>query len=151
MEKSKTPLRGSWLFMAAGLLALTGITACEDLLTEQPGDPRDRLVDTWKVEETVGGVMKSVLEPYWVEIRKHPYDSTRVLIDNFYNVDDRAEAILSGNTLTLPQQTREGGFSVRGTGQLQGTKPNEIIWTYRVDDGSGTEENYTAVYTRLTF
>lgn len=128
----------------AGLL----LGSCEDLLRDSDGvDPRDRLVDTWKVDETPGK-LKSEMEVYWVEISKHPYDTTKIVIYNFFNVDANAEARLSGSTLTLPQQELEGGYSVRGQGQVQGNKSNEIIWTYTVDDGSGIEEGYTAVYTR---
>jgi hypothetical protein len=151
MGNAGTPVRSFWIATIVLLFALAGITACEDLLTDQPGDPRDKLVDTWKVEETPGAVKKSELEVYWVEISKDPNDSTRIMIDNFYNVQAVAGAILNGNTLTLPAQTLEGGYDVTGTGQLQGTRPNEIIWTYRVDDGSGLAQNITAVYTRLTF
>lgn len=130
------------------LLAIAALSSCEDLLTDS-GDLRDKLVDTWKVDETAVP-QKSALEVYWVEISKHPYDTSRVVIYNFYNVDADAEAILSGSTLNLPLQTLEGGYDVSGSGQIKGSKANEIIWTYTVDDGSGVAENISAVYTRLT-
>ncbi len=132
--------------LVAGMI----LSSCEDLLTNVDGDPRDKLVDTWKVDETPASY-KSTMEVYWVEISKHPYDSNRVVIYNFYNVDADAEATLSGSTLSLPLQTLEGGYRVSGSGQIQGTKANEIIWTYTVDDGSGQEDRVTAVYSRLTF
>jgi len=133
-------------FLFTGVL----FNACEDLLSDLgTGDPRDKLEDTWKCDETPG-TYKSAMEVYWVEISKHPYDSTRVIIYNFFNVDADAEAILMGNSLSLPLQTLEGGFKVQGSGQIQGLKANEIIWTYTIDDGSGTKDNYTAVYSRLT-
>lgn len=134
------------------MLAVGGFPSCEDLLTDlDSGDPRDKLVDTWKVDETSSGKRKSALEIYYVEISRHPFDSTRVVIYNFYNVHADAEAVLSGSTLNLPLQSLEGGYAVRGSGQIQGIKASEIIWTYRVDDGSGVEENLTAVYTRPSF
>jgi hypothetical protein len=141
----------TWQAILMFLLAAGALTSCEDLLTDLgSGDPRDKLVDTWKVEETAGGRKKSAEETYWVEISKHPYDSTRVVIYNFYNVQDDAQAVLSGSTLTLPIQILQGGYTVRGSGQIQGVKANEIIWTYWVDDGNGVEERFTAVYSRLT-
>jgi hypothetical protein len=135
----------------AALAASICISSCEDLIdTGSSGDPRDKLVDTWKVEENPGP-FKSVLEIYWVEIAKHPFDSTRIRIYNFYNVDAEAVAILDGNDLILPEQELKGGFTVNGTGTVQGSKANEIIWTYFVDDGSGEVQSVQAVYTRLTF
>lgn len=140
-----------WIPLLLFLLAGIGLTSCEDLLTDpDSGDPRDKLVDTWKVNET-SGYYKSALEIYYVEISKHPYDTSRVVICNFYNVDAAAEAILQGNTLSLPLQILEGGYTVSGSGQIQGSKANEIIWTYTVDDGSGEENKVNAIYTRLTF
>jgi hypothetical protein len=133
------------------ILAGAGISSCEDLQTDLNGsDPRDRLVDTWKVEES-GNPLKTGNDVYWVEISKHLSDSSKILIYNFYNVDADAEAILSNNVLDLPLQHLEGGFTVNGRGEIQGTRANQIIWTYSVDDGSGVAENVTAVYSRLTF
>ncbi len=139
-----------WIPLLLFLLAGIGLTSCEDLLDVDSGDPRDKLVDTWKVTETSGNY-KSALEVYYVEISKHQYDSARVVIFNFYNVDAAAEAVLQGNTLSLPHQILEGGYTVSGSGQIQGSKANEIIWTYTVYDGSGEENNVSDFYTRLTF
>jgi hypothetical protein len=127
------------------------LSSCEDLLTDPDGgNMRERLVDTWKVDETESP-RKSSKDIYWVEISKHPYDSNRVIIYNFYNVDADAEAVVNGYTLSLPAQTLEGGYEVSGSGQIQGSRANEIIWTYTVDDGSGVAASVSAVYTRLTF
>ncbi|MCK4747730.1 MAG: hypothetical protein KAT15_11860, partial [Bacteroidales bacterium] len=122
-------LRGTWTWTSVLLILTAGIilSSCEDLLGDQDsGDPRDKLVDTWKCDETPG-TYKSALDVYWVEISKHLYDSTRIVIYNFYNVDAEAEAVLNGNALTLPLQMLEGGFQVSGSGQIQGSKANEII------------------------
>ena len=140
-----------WIPCLFILLAGAGLSSCEDLLTNlDSGITREKLIDTWKVDETPGSY-KSALEVYWVEISEHPYDTSRVIIYNFYNVDADAEAVLSGSTLNLPVQTLEGGYTVSGSGEIQGSKANEIIWTYSVDDGSGVEDKVTAVYTRLSF
>ncbi len=127
-------------------IILLFFTSCEDLLTNDTGDQRGNLVDTWKCDEQ-NGYYKSVKEIYYVEISKHPTDSARILIYNFYNVDANAEAILQGKTLTLQQQTLQGGYQVSGTGEVQGNW-NEILWSYKVDDGSGVSNNVNAVYTR---
>lgn len=133
------------------ILAGMGITSCEDLLTDLDGaDPRDKLVDTWKVEDTADA-KKSAMEVYWVKISKHPFDSGKIMIDNFYHIKSNAEAVLNGTQLNLPLQELEGGFTIRGTGVIQGSKANGIIWNYTVDDGSGAAETISERYTRLTF
>ncbi len=131
--------------------AFIGFSSCEDMLGDLGSDiTREMLVDTWKVEET-HSTYKSKEEVYWVEISLHPTDTSKIIINNFYNIDADAEAILNSRTLALPQQTIDGGYAVSGSGQIQGNKGNEIIWNYSADDGSEIPDKINAVYTRLTF
>ncbi len=147
----KALVKRGWTILLCIPLIPVILVSCEDLLNGlDSGDPRDKLVDTWKVQEFLVP-LKSALEPYWVEIEKHPDDSTRVIIYNFYNVDADAEAVLSGNNLSLPLQLLEGGYEVSGSGQIRGSNANEILWSYTVDDGSGESIRYSSLYTRLTF
>ena len=94
--------------------------------------------------------LKSAQGAYWVEIEKHPDRQDMILIYSFHGLGDNvyAEAVLSGRTLTLENQTLEGGWVVQGSGVVQNSW-DEIIWTYTVDDGSGILEKVEAVYTRL--
>jgi hypothetical protein len=118
---------------------------CEDLLNEfNSNDPRTRITGLWLCEES-NDYLKSVEETYYVEIDPHPSDSSRVLIANFFNIDDDAEAILSGSQLSLPVQMLQGEFTVRGVGSIA-KNSEQINWTYYVDDGSGVEYKITAVY-----
>jgi len=147
---------GFWVLkgMVLSVFLLAGIafSSCEDLLPElNTVVPRDKLIDTWKVTETTDPLKSAMNDVYWVNISKHPFDSNKLVIYNFYNVDSDAEATLDGYTLNLPRQTLEGGYTVTGSGEIQGSKANEIIWTYTADDGSGEVEKGSAVYTRLTF
>ena len=123
--------------------------SCENLLGPDTVSDRDRLVDTWKVTET-SSPLKSAQGAYWVEIEKHPDRQDMILIYSFHGLGDNvyAEAVLSGRTLTLENQTLEGGWVVQGNGVVQNSW-DEIIWTYTVDDGSGILEKVEAVYTRL--
>ena len=141
-----------WIILLVYVLSASIFSSCEDLLGDlNPGFSREMLVDTWKVEET-HSKYKSEEEVYWVEISLHPTDTNKVIIYNFYNIEADAEAIFSsGINLELRQQTLKGGFTVRGAGQIQGNKGNQIIWNYSVDDGSGEPDNINATYTRLTF
>ncbi|MBL7111433.1 MAG: hypothetical protein ISS19_05790 [Bacteroidales bacterium] len=92
---------------------------------------------------------KSAMAIYWVHIEEHPEDSTKILIYNFFDLDENvaAEATVSGKNLYLPQQTLEGGFTFNGTGRVS-READKIDWTYSLDDGSGLEVEITAVYTR---
>ncbi len=143
MKKGKT-----YYGLLGLLLYLVLANACEDLLGDmETGDPRDNIVDTWKCDEE-SNFYKSAKEIYWVEISKHPTDSTRIIIYNFYNVKADAEAVMNGLDLTLPLQTIKGGFTVSGTGRIN-KDYKEIHWQYIVDDGSGQLDNASAVYSRL--
>jgi hypothetical protein len=121
------------------------VSGCEDLLIGPDGDDvRDKIAGLWLCDESEG-YLKSVYETYYVEIDPHPYDPSKVVISNFFNVDDDAVATLSGNRLTLPGQTLEGGFTISGSGVI-GKNYTEINWEYFVDDGSGENYKITAVY-----
>jgi hypothetical protein len=120
------------------------IISCDDLLDDPvETDVRSRLEGVWSVEEDSQLFSKT---NYLAEISKHPWDSNRIYIDNIYNVDSYAEAIVSGRILTIPEQVMEGGFRIYGTGTI--SKDFDLInWEYTVDDGSSQLDNATAVYT----
>ncbi len=118
------------------------VSGCEDFPIFNDGD----ISGLWLCNES-GGYKKSALETYYVEINPHPADSTKVIISNFFNVDDDAEAGISGTALTLPGQTLEGGFTVHGSGVIS-KNYTQIDWVYFVDDGSGEDNRVTAVYTK---
>ena len=134
------------------LIAGIALSSCGDLLSDlDTVISRHQLIGTWKVTENAGPAKSAMGDVYWVDISEHPFDSSKLVIYNFYNVGADAEAVLDGNILSLPLQTLDGGYSVSGYGEIQGSKANEIIWTYTADDGSGEVEKATAVYTRLSF
>jgi len=118
------------------------VSGCEDFPIFTSGD----ISGLWLCDESEG-YKKSALETYYVEINPHPNDSTKVLISNFFNIDDDAEASISGTSLTLPGQTLEGGFTVHGSGVIS-KNYTRIDWVYFVDDGSGENYKVTAVYTK---
>jgi hypothetical protein len=133
----------SGLFCLVIILILCA--GCEDLLKDlNHDDPRVRITGLWLCEES-DDYLKSIEETYYVEIDAHPFDSSRVLISNFFNIYDDAEAVLSGDQLSLPLQTLNGGFTVRGSGTIN-NNDDQINWVYDVDDGSGVEYKITAVY-----
>ncbi len=137
MARKKYPRNLLWLFFLVII-----VSGCEDFPIFNDGD----ISGLWLCNES-GGYKKSALETYYVEINPHPGDSTKVIISNFFNVDDDAEAGISGTTLTLPGQTLEGGFTVHGSGVIS-KNYTQIDWVYFVDDGSGEDNRVTAVYTK---
>jgi hypothetical protein len=123
------------------------VSGCEDLpIFLDGGDPRERVSGLWLCDESEG-YLKSALETYYVEIDPHPYDSAKVIISNFFNVGDDAEAGISGTSLTLANQTLTGGFTIHGSGVIS-KNYTQIDWIYYVNDGSGDSYKITAVYTK---
>ncbi|MFO7656398.1 MAG: hypothetical protein R6W78_04970 [Bacteroidales bacterium] len=110
-----------------------------------------KLEGQWKCDENSEKFKKSTLDMYYVYISPHPGDSTKVIISNFYQLGDEVEATarLSGQTLTLSNQSLQGGFTIlSGSGTISsGFK--KITWSYKIDDGSGDVDNATATYTKI--
>ena len=128
---------------------ITVLTGCVDFLEDiLPDNDRARIIDSWKCSES-DTYLKSSLAVYWVSIEEHPADSAKILIYNFFDLDENlaAEAVVAGRNLNLPLQTLEGGFIFNGTGRVS-NDASRIDWTYFLDDGSGEEVEITAVYTR---
>jgi len=139
----KKYIRGLLLFVFLIILA----SGCEDFpIFPDSSDAREKVSGLWLCDESEG-YLKSVEETYYVEIDPHPTDSVKVVISNFFNVDDDAEATISGNRLTLASQTLEGGFTISGSGVIS-KNYTQIDWEYFVDDGSGEDYKVTAVYTK---
>ena len=140
-----TLMKSRRIFVLLATLALFA-AGCEQLLPDpDDGDIIGILEDSWRVEEEsqVFGNTR-----YIVEIERHPLDSSRIYVDNFYNVDAAAEVTVSGRNLSITDQVMDGGYRVYGSGTLSGDNES-ISWQYTVDDGSGQLDNITAVYTRL--
>ena len=132
------------------LLSFLIIYSCE-FADDEPdsGDPRDKLEGQWQCDET-SQLYKSTEDIYWIYIDPDPYDSTKVVISNFYNLgfDIYVYARLNSNSLSLSNQTTEDGYNVlSGSGNIS-SNYKQINWTYRIVDGSGEIDNVTATYTK---
>ncbi len=90
---------------------------------------------------------KSTLGTYVVYISADPDNSNGIIIDNFYNVGISVKANVGGNSITIPNQNAEDGYSVYGSGTISGNR-NTINLSYTVNDGSTQDDHCTAVYTR---
>jgi hypothetical protein len=112
------------------------INACEPI----DEDSGDSLEGSWTCKETIDGSSSS----FTVTISLSDTDS-KIYIDNFNQLDIRVYALISGSSLTIPQQTVDG-FKISGSGTV--SSDNQTIhWTYSVYDGADTE-SVTAVYSK---
>jgi hypothetical protein len=128
----------------AGLIS----TECEDVLNSGNSTSIvQQLEGIWKCDEN-STIFKSTKDIYSVYISPSNVDSTEIFIENFYALGNDTEALatVSGNSISLPQQTLPGGYVVRGNGTIS-SNLKEISWKYYVDDGSGQVDEVNATYT----
>jgi hypothetical protein len=59
-------------------------------------------------------------------------------------------ATISGMTLTLPEQSLDGGWSVYGSGIISNNYQT-ITWLYYVDEGSGIWHESNPIYTKADY
>ena len=106
-----------------------------------------KLEGEWACDEQSEIFKKATASTYAVYISADPDDPNGVIIDNFYGVDAPAKASVVAMSLSISEQTIDGGFTVSGSGIIAGGY-QEISLTYTVDDGSGVVDHVTAVYTK---
>jgi hypothetical protein len=136
-------------FITAFVAALMIITSCEeDPLNLFSDDLRDGITGEWNVDEDSQYYgKKSTANFYTVTINKHSTDTNKILIRNFYSIQNaNIEASLDGVSLNIPEQTKNG-YVVKGYGTIS-SDFETIEWAYTVDDQAGTKDNVTATYTR---
>jgi hypothetical protein len=138
---------GRKLFLLALLLPLFFTYSCEtiDTLTGAAATVA-KIEGEWTCDEQ-SEIFKATAEVYTVTISADADNTSGVIIDNFYGLNASAKANVSGMSLIIPNQNVEGGFSVSGSGTIS-SNFEKINLTYTVDDGSGTVDHCTAVYTK---
>ena len=104
------------------------------------------LTGIWDVQENSKFFKKTSAGFYTVQIKKHPADTTAILIKNFYAIDIELRAQLDGRDLSIPQQLL-GGYIFKGFGRVSANN-NKIDWFYTVDFRDGDIDTVNAVYTR---
>lgn len=131
------------------IVLLAIISACEpdDTFSD---DPRERIEGEWICTEE-SEIYDS--PPYAVYISPDPIDSSKIIINNFYNLGTTVDAFarLSGRTITLDYQTISDPSTnwtiLSGSGRVSASS-DAINLSYSIDDGSGQIDNVTAVYER---
>ncbi len=126
------------------IIVITGLfAACELDDPFGPNDTIDALTGNWtcfEQSDLLGSTSYAVL------ISPDPLNLSGIQIDGFYDLNGVVEAIVSGNSLTIPEQTTPDNYTISGSGTISGNR-NTINLQYTVDDNSGGPiDNCTAVY-----
>jgi hypothetical protein len=138
---------GNKLYLLAILVPLLFIWSCETIDTLTGGAATvAKLEGDWTCDEQ-SEIFKATSEVYTVTLSADADNNSGVIIDNFYGLNASAKANVSGMSLIIPNQNVEGGFSVSGSGTIS-SNFEKIDLNYTVDDGSGTVDHVTAVYTK---
>ncbi|MFA5818662.1 MAG: hypothetical protein WC854_05230 [Bacteroidales bacterium] len=114
-------------FFALMLLATAAWTGCQK---ESEPDIRDGFVATYSVTETWTENSKTLSKPaFTMSVEKSSQHNNMVLLNNFanYGAGITAEATISGNKLTIPQQTLPNLKAIIGSGTLTDIT---LIFTY---------------------
>ncbi|MGF1587227.1 MAG: hypothetical protein ACFCUM_18050 [Bacteroidales bacterium] len=124
-------MRKNRLIILFVLVALAAVSCEEEIF-----GPRS-LQGTWRVTENSEAFGN---QNFFVGIDYVSGDSTRILIDNFGNLDGvEVTASVSGLNITImPQRVRN--YSISGNGTAT-SNLRRINWTYRIDS-----DNYEAVF-----
>ena len=130
------------------VMLVTLLNSCEETQDLIGNITVQKLVGDWDCYEDVAR-KKSTMESYTVQIAADPENASGILIYNIYGLGDEVYAIanVTGSTITINDNVA-GGFQISGTGIIA-SDYKEINWTYSVDDGSGVDDNFTAVYTKV--
>ncbi len=114
-------------------MSLVVLSSCT---VEDPDDfdIRDDFVGNWQASEQSQVFGNS---NYSVSISKHATDSTRIYINNFYQIgsSERVVAVVDGNQLSIPTQTVNARLFV-GSGSLVS---GSININHTASDGSETD------------
>jgi hypothetical protein len=130
-------------FIYSILLAVT-VFSCKPIDNPETNDPRDKIIDVWNCRETsqTYGVTN-----YTIEISKSTTDSTKIFIDNFYQLGKGTSisAKMNGLSIIIPSQTVDGNL-ISGSGTIK-SDYTTINLSYTSKVGTDTD-NVTAVYSK---
>jgi hypothetical protein len=136
----------SILFSSVILLLL--LNSCEKKDYENTALTASKLVGQWRCEEH-SSIYKSTMDFYTVNITVNESDSSKVLIENFYQLGGfyQVEAHIASMSLNISSQIVDN-MKIQGNGTIK-SGFDEINWTYTVDDGSGLIDQVTATFTKI--
>jgi hypothetical protein len=116
------------------LVMLVAVTACEFYYYDPYANPVDRITGRYEVEEYSETYNDFTRYSVWIDRA----GSSEVAISNFYGVNVRVYAMVSGDKLTLYRQT-VNGYTIEGTGTVYGSQlelnysVRDALYGYRTD------------------
>jgi hypothetical protein len=133
--------------VAAFFVLVLAMSSCE-LAEELTGAAATiaKIEGEWTCDEQ-SEIYKATAEIYTVTLSADADNPSALIIDNFYGLNVPAKATVAGMSLIISNQTLEGGFAVSGSGTIS-SDYKEINLSYTVDDGSGTSDHCTAVFSK---
>lgn len=124
------------------------VTSCvpEDNENPTPLDERDNFIGAWSCSENSSINGKST---FTVDIKKSNTEKSQVILENFYNYgfNKTAVATISGNKITIPNQTFSGSNTLSGSGTISSDGKRIESFNYVVNDGS-SDDNCTSKLTK---
>lgn len=127
------------IYLGVVVMSLVVLSSC---MEENPEDfdVRDDFVGSWQASEQSQQFGNS---NYSVSISKHSSDSTKIYINNFYQIgtSERVVATVDGNQLSIPLQSVNARQFVGSGSLVSGT----ITISHTASDGSATD-NVTVTY-----
>lgn len=138
----KVKLLCLWMISITGILYITSCNP-DDPADKPDADEREKFVGTWTCVE------QATQLTYTVVISKSTTNQNQILLKNFHHFGDNeyATGIVSGFSLTLPDQWLcNNEWNVKGTG-LMGSNRNSITLNYTVTGGANSE-TIQAIYTK---
>lgn len=99
------------------IIAMTTLMGCKKSI-----DIREDFVAIYSVTETWTENSKTLTKlQFSMPVYKSALNKNMLLLDNFANYNVTVEATVSGNILTIPQQTLSNSKAINGLGTLAGT------------------------------
>lgn len=119
------------------VMVLSSCTEENDLLND--GESRDAFLGSWSVSDACSK------QSYGVNISADPSNFSVVQISNFANLGRTASGVIAGTSIIVESQDVGNGYSVSGSGRLNGSI---ISWsTYNYAD-SGNSYDCTATFSK---
>jgi hypothetical protein len=120
---------------------LSALAGCNPEGDEDFSLPRDRYKGSWFCQEDADPI------GYYASITPDPYNSTQVIIDNFFNLNGTVTAIVTEGTITVNNQVMKGipgTYWCEGYGTLTKNKGEYVIhWSKYGANNDETTSTYT--------
>jgi hypothetical protein len=136
-------MKSKMLKWAYVLMAVVFFSACSDD-DEGTKDVRDDYVGSYRVNYQYVYLGQNYQGTYTLTITKSSTNANDVILGNIDNSNESARATVSGNAITIPQQTISD-IGISGSGTLTG---NVLSFSTMETQTGGTQINITQTGTR---